>query len=387
MTELVLPGDANTLGNAFGGKIMKWIDVAAGVAARRHAGGVSVTASVDSLNFMRPIRLGDVVVLQADVNRAWRSSMEVGVRVLCEPEGIGETVHAVSSYLTFVAVDDQGRPRQVPRLEPETDEDWRRFYEAGERREQRLKTSAQAAGGPSARGVERLLGDLLARLAHDLRNPLMAVRSNLNYLRDEVSGEDQEVVRESLLSLQRGNRLIDDALDLARLRSGMLSPTLDAVRLRSLERPLRRALEMELSRRELQVDLPDVALRTNQALLQRALTAILEHALRNTPSGQVVRLEGALQDGLRLRICDPGPPFSQQAEPSLVAEELGRRPAPAPGCRNDKGLGLYFAGTAARFLGAGVAVLDPGEGARGVVFQLQFPEDLLAQVGNGGNGR
>ena len=138
MTELILPGDANTLGNAFGGRIMQWIDVAAGVASRRHCGGVAVTASMDSMQFVRPIRLGDVVVLRAVVNRAWHSSMEVGVRVEREGPGGDDLQHAASAYLTFVALDQQGRPRGVPPLRPESEPERRRHRQRQQRREQRL---------------------------------------------------------------------------------------------------------------------------------------------------------------------------------------------------------------------------------------------------------
>jgi len=139
MTEMVLPGDANSLGTAFGGRIMQWIDVAAAVAARRHAGGVAVTASMDSLNFHRPIRLGDVVVLRASVNRVWRTSMEVGVRVEFESEGADQPSHAASAYLTFVAIDARGRPRATVGLIPQTEEQKRRHQEAERRRIRRLE--------------------------------------------------------------------------------------------------------------------------------------------------------------------------------------------------------------------------------------------------------
>ena len=137
MTQIVLAGQANSMGNAFGGQIMQWIDIAAAVAARRHCTGVAVTASMDGLSFKAPIKLGDVVVLKASVNRSWRTSMEVGVRVEAEhPDGT--RVHSASAYLTFVALDDSGRPRPVPALEPETPHEKRRFEEAGRRREKRL---------------------------------------------------------------------------------------------------------------------------------------------------------------------------------------------------------------------------------------------------------
>lgn len=140
MTQIVLAGDANSLGTAFGGKIMQWIDVAAAVAARRHAGCVAVTASMDSVQFHRPIRMGDTVVLRATVNRSWHSSMEVGVRVEYEHDGTDRPVHAASAYLTFVSVDRDGRPRPVPGVAAETDDEKRRFDEAERRRERRLES-------------------------------------------------------------------------------------------------------------------------------------------------------------------------------------------------------------------------------------------------------
>ena len=139
MTEIVLPSHANALGTAFGGTVMAWIDIAAAVAAQRHSGGTVVTASIDSLQFVNPVRQGDVVELRASINRAWRSSMEVGVRVACETPGDPQNArHAASAYLTFVALDEAGRPRTVPPLRPQTSEERRRFRAAAGRRAQRL---------------------------------------------------------------------------------------------------------------------------------------------------------------------------------------------------------------------------------------------------------
>lgn len=138
MTQLVLPSDANALGTAFGGKLMQWIDVAAAVAARRHSGTVAVTASIDSLHFERPVQQGDVVVLLARVNRVWRSSMEVGVRV--EGEQIGaQRFHAATAYLTFVAIDAEGRRLEVPSIMPADADDQRRYDAAATRRAARLR--------------------------------------------------------------------------------------------------------------------------------------------------------------------------------------------------------------------------------------------------------
>ena len=139
MTQIVLPGDANNLDTAFGGKIMQWIDIAAAVAARRHSSGIAVTASMDSLQFLLPIFLGDVVVLRASVNRSWNSSMEVGVRVEREDIDTGQFIHAATAYLTFVAIDESRNPRNVPELLAETENELRRFEKAGERRTRRLQ--------------------------------------------------------------------------------------------------------------------------------------------------------------------------------------------------------------------------------------------------------
>jgi acyl-CoA hydrolase len=118
---------------------MAWIDIAAAVAAQRHSGGTVVTASIDSLQFVHPVRQGDVVVLRASVNRAWRSSMEAGVRVACETPGDPQNArHAASAYLTFVALDDGGQPRAVPAVQPKTSDERRRFRAAAGRRAQRL---------------------------------------------------------------------------------------------------------------------------------------------------------------------------------------------------------------------------------------------------------
>jgi acyl-CoA hydrolase len=137
--QVVLPGLTNVHGTIFGGILMQWIDGAAGISAARHAGGLVVTASMDRLHFLRPAHLGDVVIVQAQVNFAARSSMEVGVRVFAENQLTRERIQATRAYLTFVAVDDQGRPREVPRLYLESAADQRRFREAGARRAVRLR--------------------------------------------------------------------------------------------------------------------------------------------------------------------------------------------------------------------------------------------------------
>ncbi|HEY4188693.1 MAG TPA: acyl-CoA thioesterase, partial [Polyangia bacterium] len=124
--QLVLPGLTNMHGTIFGGIMMQWIDIAAGIAAARHSGGPVVTASMDRLHFLEPVLLGEVVVLQAQVNYAAHTSMEVGVRVMRENQITFTRSQATRAYLTFVAVDENGRPRPVPDLHPQTSVERRR---------------------------------------------------------------------------------------------------------------------------------------------------------------------------------------------------------------------------------------------------------------------
>src|SRR6185295_12842529 len=137
-SEVALPNDANGLGNVLGGKVMHLVDLAAAMAAIRHARRPCVTASVDSLHFIHPVRIGQLIVLRSSVNRVFQTSMEVGVQVETETLLTGEKLHTCSAYLTFVALDENRRPVPVPPVIPETDEEIRRFREAGERREYRL---------------------------------------------------------------------------------------------------------------------------------------------------------------------------------------------------------------------------------------------------------
>ncbi|MEE2786638.1 MAG: acyl-CoA thioesterase [Myxococcota bacterium] len=139
MTELVLPQDTNYHGTVFGGRILQWIDIAGAIAAQRHARCKVVTASIDDMHFVMPIRLGDTVILYASVNSAHRTSMEVGIRVERELRGTMAREHAASAYLTFVAVNDGGQPIEIPSLIVETAEERRRQEDAQLRRQFRLK--------------------------------------------------------------------------------------------------------------------------------------------------------------------------------------------------------------------------------------------------------
>lgn len=139
MTELVLPNDTNYLGNLLGGRLMHWVDIAAALSAQRHSSKVCVTASVDEISFNEPIKLGHVVHIRSVLTRAFRTSMEVYVEVWREDPLHGTRTRTSEAYLTFVAIDQYGKPLPAPPLEPVTDEEKRRFEEAAIRRENRLR--------------------------------------------------------------------------------------------------------------------------------------------------------------------------------------------------------------------------------------------------------
>lgn len=140
LTEAVLPNDANILGKMLGGRVMHLIDIAGALAAGRHSNSFVVTASVDYLDFRFPIAVGEFIVLKASVNRVFHTSMEVGVKVYAENILTGERRHTSSAYVTYVALDMNLQPHAAPPLVPETEEDERRYREAGERRRLRLAT-------------------------------------------------------------------------------------------------------------------------------------------------------------------------------------------------------------------------------------------------------
>jgi acyl-CoA hydrolase len=138
MTEIVLPQHANALGTAFGGIVLSWIDICGAVAAQRHCGRVAVTAAIDDMQFLAPIRVGEVVRLTGRVNAAFRTSVEVEVQVEREDIATMERTLCADALLTFVNRDESGRPVPAPALLPETDEERARVAEATERRAQRL---------------------------------------------------------------------------------------------------------------------------------------------------------------------------------------------------------------------------------------------------------
>lgn len=139
MIQQVLPSDTNPHGTVFGGKVMQWIDIAGAVSAMRHAKGPVVTASFDAVDFHAPGKVGDIMILKAQVNFVGKTSLEVGVEVHAENPASGKRVLTTDALITYVAINPEGRPIKAPPLMPESKEEKRRFEEAKKRRENRLK--------------------------------------------------------------------------------------------------------------------------------------------------------------------------------------------------------------------------------------------------------
>lgn len=149
VTHLVLPGDANRLGTCFGGRVLYWMDMAAALAASRHCRGLAVTASLDSVDFLRPIRVGEAVHLRARVTATGRTSMDVEVEAHAEDLATGERRHVSTAYFAFVAVDPGGRPVPVPPVAPGTEEELRRQRDGEARRRARLARLGRLEGPPN----------------------------------------------------------------------------------------------------------------------------------------------------------------------------------------------------------------------------------------------
>ena len=139
MHELVLPNDTNLLGNVLGGRVMHLMDMCAAMSAYKHARTAVVTASVDRLDFLAPVKMGDIMILKSSVNYTGKSSMEVGVRIESENPKTGSIYHTSSVYLTFVSLNDNGKPQGVPMVTPETDVEKQRFEEGRARHEERKR--------------------------------------------------------------------------------------------------------------------------------------------------------------------------------------------------------------------------------------------------------
>jgi acyl-CoA hydrolase len=143
MTEIILPNDANTLGNLLGGRLMHFIDLTGAIAAFRHSRTHVVTAAMDHIDFIQPVHVGDLLILKSSVNRAFHTSVETGVKVWVEHPQTGVLLHVASAYLVFVAIDEQGRRQKVPQVLPETPNEIRRYADALRRREHREAEAAR----------------------------------------------------------------------------------------------------------------------------------------------------------------------------------------------------------------------------------------------------
>jgi acyl-CoA hydrolase len=153
MTEIVLPNDTNVLGNLLGGRLMHFIDLTGALAAHRHSRSYVVTAAMDHIDFIQPVHMGDLLTLKSSVNRAFNTSMEVGVKVWAENTLTGAPLHVASAFLVFVAVDKNGRRVRVPDVIPETPEEQRHFADALLRREHREAEAARRKQGKLAQAA------------------------------------------------------------------------------------------------------------------------------------------------------------------------------------------------------------------------------------------
>ncbi|HEY0308773.1 MAG TPA: acyl-CoA thioesterase [Acidobacteriaceae bacterium] len=133
-SEIIFPADTNAVGNLFGGRLMQFIDLVGALAAARHSRSLPVTASMDHLDFVAPVHIGNLLILKASVNRAFRTSMEVGVKAMVEDVQAGTLRHVSSAYLTYVAIGPDGKSKLVPEVVPETEHQKRRYEDAGRRR-------------------------------------------------------------------------------------------------------------------------------------------------------------------------------------------------------------------------------------------------------------
>ncbi len=157
LARIMEPTDANLHGNVHGGVVLRGVDNAAGAAAARHSKGLAVTAAIDEMAFLAPVRIGDILTVRAQVNWTGKSSMEVGARVTAQPwdDADEESIHVASAYLVFVAVDEKERPRRVPQVQPQTEEDQQRWHEAEIRRQSRLARRAAMSAWRRTEGSGR----------------------------------------------------------------------------------------------------------------------------------------------------------------------------------------------------------------------------------------
>ncbi len=221
--------------------------------------------------------------------------------------------------------------------------------------------------------IEAALASVLGRLAHDLKNPLAVIIANLHFLETVGNTDQREAASESSNAADRLNHMINDLAQLEVWRSGSRRPLLEKVRLSDIGADIQPQIEPQLGSRQLSLSLSSDRVMTNRQLLGRVLFNLIEHGVRQTPARGTVSVDSTLLegDGFDLRIRDHGPPFAVGYRPSILCETLPERAEPPSGYRSDQGLALFFAGVAARALGAELDVNNVDEG--GVLFLLHFP--------------
>jgi len=226
--------------------------------------------------------------------------------------------------------------------------------------------------------LQQTFGLLVARLAHDLKNPLAAVLANLSFLQSsDMDVDEREALDESLFAAARLGRMLDDAVALTLIQSGGLDSAPAPVDLAALAEEIAGTLALLRGSRVLRIEVAEARLTTDEALLRRVLVNLLEHGLRHTPSNGAVLLQsGRDGDGLVLRVVDGGSPFAPGVRPSFLDDELPLQQAPPAGYRSDQGLGLHVAGVTARALGARTNVAERADGEQGAVFELHFPKGI-----------
>jgi acyl-CoA hydrolase len=163
MSQLVLPNDTNTLGNLMGGQLMHWMDIAAAMACMRHCNCPVVTASADNISFENPVKLGNLVTIEAKVTRAFNTSMEVYLKVHGEDIPTQFKYLSNEAYMTFVALDPNGKPRRIPELVPETEEEMRRYEGALRRRQLRLILSGRMKPDEATELKKLFVEDIIAK--------------------------------------------------------------------------------------------------------------------------------------------------------------------------------------------------------------------------------
>ncbi|MCA9670976.1 MAG: hypothetical protein KC503_35510 [Myxococcales bacterium] len=241
--------------------------------------------------------------------------------------------------------------------------------------------------GDASQQLQRLLGAVVARLAHDLKNPLAVVLSNVRFLEEEVTPDSDaaEALAETEQSAELLRAMLDDAVDSLRIGAGTYRVESRPLDLGEIEPALAERLSGRLGSRKLRVEMPERTIDTDAKLVKRALCALLEHAVRQSPPGDEISVVGRIvtRDGsevLEIEVIDGGQPFDPNRPPTFVVQDFSGR-TPSPDHRSDRGLGLGFAGAALRAAGAEVDVTAREDGEEGARFLIALP--LAGSVSSG----